>query len=107
MELTVRGICTTRINVKLGAQAFDILESTIELERPAGMDKGLFLDQKGMVTAEGVEMLTMILVSSLASNVHCAADSGLWDRASHMRHIFSTLEDMFVAQGEMVDKKKR
>lgn len=105
MEFTVKAISETRINVTEGSDTIGIIGSIIDLEVPAELNPRIFFDEKGVVTIEGVEMLTMILVSGLAANVHCAADAGLWDRAAHMRHIFSTLEDLFVAQGENVDKK--
>jgi hypothetical protein len=107
MEFTVKGTTVMIIDVaKETPDTWQILGSRIKLESPVELDPAHFVDEEGEPNSSGAELLTMCLVTGLAAHVHCCADKGTWDRAAHMRHIFENLENLFVAQGKMVDKKK-
>jgi hypothetical protein len=102
MKFSFDAIVRLTLNHEKGSTTSTHIATDLRLEPGRGLDLKQYLDH-GRATKEGSRVLTKVLVSGLAANIHAAHQKGYKDSAEHMREIIAELERQFIEPAKVID----
>lgn len=65
------------------------------------LDKSSYLDSEGLLTKDGSNVLSNVLIQGLIGNIHLAHQKEFRDSAEHLKWIVAELERGFIEQVEI------
>lgn len=96
MEFSFEAKVVLTLEHKQGMTKSKHVATDFNLEVIGPLDRSNYINNQGLPTGAGSQVLSNVLIQGLVGNIHMAHEKGFRDSAEHLRWIISELERGFV-----------
>ena len=105
MEFSFEAKVVLTLEHKQGMTKSKHVATDFNLEVIGPLDRSAYINNRGLPTRDGSQVLSNVLIQGLVGNIHMAHEKGFRDSAEHLRWIISELELGFVTVANVEQSK--